>query len=64
MWESSQSGRGRFPFRLAGPLIGQLLRGSCGTPHNEFYDKSQVLPTVVVDETYVPIWMLLSRLGY
>ena len=35
-WESSQSGGGRFPFRLAGPLNGQLFRGSCGTPHNEF----------------------------
>ena len=35
-WESSQSGGGHSPFRLVGPLNGQLLRGSCGTPRNEF----------------------------
>ena len=29
-------GRGRCPFLLVGPLNGQLLRGSCGTPHKEF----------------------------
>ena len=29
-------GGGRFPFRLAIPLSGQLLWGSRGTPHNEF----------------------------
>ena len=34
------------PFRLAIPLSGQLLWGSCGTPHNEFLGKSQVLPIV------------------
>ena len=28
--------RGRCSFRLAIPLSGQLLWGSCGTPHNEF----------------------------
>ena len=33
---TSQSGGGRFPFLLAGPLNGQLLRGSYGTSHNEF----------------------------
>ena len=39
-------GRGCFPFLLAIPLSGQLLWGSCGTPHNEFLGKAQVLPTV------------------
>ena len=33
---TSQSGRGLFPFRFASPINGQLLQGSCGTPHNEF----------------------------
>ena len=33
---TSQSGRGHFPFFLAGPLNGQLLHGFCGTPHNVF----------------------------
>ena len=28
--------RGHFLFRLAIPLSGQLLWGSCGTPHNDF----------------------------
>ena len=39
-------GGGRLLFCLAIPLNGQLLWGSCGTPHNEFLGKSQVLPTV------------------
>ena len=39
-------GRGHCLFHLAIPLNGQLLWGSCGTPHNEFLGKSQVLPTV------------------
>ena len=34
--ETSQLGRGRFHFFLGGPLNGQLLWGSCGTPHNAF----------------------------
>ena len=33
---TSQSGRGRCPFRWQVLSMGQLLRGSCGTPHNEF----------------------------
>ena len=44
---------GRCSFRLAIPLIGQLLWGSYGTPHNEFLGKSQVLPTAVEIDTYV-----------
>ena len=36
----------RCPFRLAIPLSGQLLWGSCGTPHNEFLGRAQVLPMV------------------
>ena len=39
-------GRGRCLFHLAIPLSGQLLWVSCGTPHNEFLGKSQVLPTI------------------
>ena len=35
-----------FPFHLAIPLSDQLLWGSCGTPHNEFLGKVQVLPIV------------------
>ena len=31
-----QLGRGHYPFLLACPLNDQLLRGSCGTPHNYF----------------------------
>ena len=46
-------GRGRCPFRLAIPLSGQLLWGSCGTPHNEFLGKSQLLPTIEAVGTYV-----------
>ena len=38
--------RGRCPFRLEILFNGQLLWGSCGTPHNEFLGKAQVLPTV------------------
>ena len=38
--------RGRCPFCLAIPLSGQLLWGSCGTPHNEFLGRAQVLPTI------------------
>ena len=33
---TSQSGRGRCPFRWKVLSMGQLLRGSCGTPHNDF----------------------------
>ena len=33
-------------FRLAIPLSGQLLWGSCGTPHYEFLGRAQVLPIV------------------
>ena len=32
----SQSCRVRCPFRLKDPLNGQVLKGSCGTTHNEF----------------------------
>ena len=39
-------GRGHFPFRLAIRLSDQLLWHSCGTPHNEFLGKDQVLPIV------------------
>ena len=39
-------GRGRCPFHLAIPLSGQLLWVSCGSPHNEFPGRAQVLPTV------------------
>ena len=46
--------RSRFPFRLAIPLSSQLLWGSCGTPHNEFLGKSQILPTVVVVRDLCP----------
>ena len=38
--------RGGFLFRLEIPFCGQLIWGSCGTPHNEFMGKSQVLPIV------------------
>ena len=43
-WAFYSIGGGRFPFRLAIPLSGQLLWGSYGTPHNEFLDKAKVLP--------------------
>ena len=33
---TSQSGRGRYPFRWQVLSMGKLLRGSCGTPHNDF----------------------------
>ena len=33
---TSQSGRGHCPFPWQVLSMGQLLRGSCGTPHNEF----------------------------
>ena len=39
-------GRGLCPFHLAIPLSSWLLWGSCGTPHNEFLGKAQVLPIV------------------
>ena len=39
-------GRGSFPLHLEIPLSGQLLWGSCGTPHNEFLGRAQVLPIV------------------
>ena len=47
-------GRGCCSFHLAIPLSGQLLWGSCGTPHNEFLGKSQVLPTVEAVEDLCP----------
>ena len=45
---------GRFLFRLAIPLSGQLLWGSCGTPHNEFLGIAQVLPMVMVVRDLCP----------
>ena len=46
--------RDRCPFRLEIPLSGQLLWGSCGTPHNEFLGKAQVLPTVEATRDFCP----------
>ena len=47
-------GRGHCPFRLAIPLSGKLLWGSCGTPHNEFLGRTQLLPTVEVVRDLCP----------
>ena len=45
-WSFYSIGGGRCLFLLAIPLIGQLLWGSHGTPHNEFMGRAQVLPMV------------------
>ena len=46
--------RDHCPFHLAIPLIGQLLWGSRGTPHNVFQGIAQALPTVKVIRELCP----------
>ena len=46
--------RGRCLFRLAIPLSGQLLWGSCGSPHNDFLGRAQVLSTIEVVRDLCP----------
>ena len=54
--------RGRCPFRLEIPLSDHLFWGSCGTPHNEFLGRAQVLPTVEAAGTYVLKYCRLFKL--